>query len=96
MVEGLEGNGFLFRADRLVGPVRYRLRWSIDRDGRRRTEGELWLRAGARLQGDSGPYLLETGAGFTVPLEVADAAGEGWVAFRRAAPRAQGRRRALG
>ncbi|HKJ70913.1 MAG TPA: hypothetical protein VKA55_04105 [Gammaproteobacteria bacterium] len=84
MVEGLEGNGFLFDGGQLVAPVRYRLNWSTDDAGRSRAEGELRLRCRGPAEGiGGGPYMLYTGAGFSVPLEVTAAGDEGWLAFRR-------------
>jgi hypothetical protein len=86
MPNHFEGNGFLFREDRLIAPVRYRLQWGLDDTGHSRTEGELWMRPGNRLTdyGD-GPFRLHTGAGFSVPVEVTQPTGDGWLAFRRIA-----------
>lgn len=84
MAEHLEGTGFLLRDDRLVTPVRYRLRWSTDDAGRSRAEGELWSRRRLAEHGP-GPFVLLAGAGFSVPLEVVSPARDGWVACRRVA-----------
>ena len=97
MINQLEGRGFLFRENRLVAPVRFRLQWGLDRAGHSRTEGELWLRPGQRLADfGPGPFRLHTGSGFSLPVEVTQAADDGWLAFRRLPRQARGGDHALG
>jgi len=79
----LEGSGYLFRGDVLVAPVRYRLRWATDQAGRAAAEGELMVRARCRLEPGGTPYVLHTGAGFSLPLEMPASPSQGWRPFRR-------------
>lgn len=84
MTDCLEGGGYLFQANRLVTPVHYRLRWSMDDDGRSSAEGELWARSGAwRLQEGAGRFLMHTQSGLSVPLEITTPCRGQWLPFRR-------------
>lgn len=80
----LEGGGYLFQNSRLVAPVRYRLRWTVDELGRSEAEGELWVRSRSRVAGEaSRRFVMHTESGFSLPLEVRSPARNGWLPFRR-------------
>jgi len=85
MTEVLEGNGYLFKEDNLVAPVRYRLRWSTDDWGRTAAEGELWVRSNSRMGKGEKRFIMHTEAGFSVPVEVTASRAKGWLPFRRVA-----------
>ncbi len=84
MTDCLAGNGYLLQANRLVTPVRYRLRWATGETGRSAAEGELRGRPGAWRPG-AGParFLMHTDAGFSVPLELTAPSRGPWLPFRR-------------
>jgi len=83
MTDLLEGNGYLFQEDRLMAPVRYRIRWSTDGWGRTVVEGEVWPRWGVRKLGQGRRFMMHTESGFSVPLEVTAYRSKGWMPFRR-------------
>jgi hypothetical protein len=86
MTQTMEGNGYLFHADRLIARVRYQLRWGQDEAGRSRVEGELRLPAGRSPAGGETRFLMHTEAGFSLPVTADLSRATDWIPFRRVAP----------
>ena len=84
-VTELRGSGYLLRGAEFVSPVDFRLRAGEIHDGGPAAEGELVpkRRRGVGRRGER--FVLQTNAGYSLPVEITEPLAGGRIGFRRVA-----------